>query len=74
MATLVKPAADFVDRRTDVGSVVASFRMEGLEPDAATASLLERYVAGTLTAEQLGSEIERHVAAIGKKRPVAGAA
>ena len=74
MATSVKPAIDPVDRRTEVGSVLASFHMEGLEPDAQTLSLLQQYAAGALSAEQLGSAIERHVAGTDVRQPSEGAA
>lgn len=74
MATLTKPAVEVTDRRTDVASVLASFNMEGLEPDAETASLLQQYAVGTLSAEQLGSAIERHVAGMNAGRPAKGAA
>ncbi len=69
MVTSVKPAVDSVDRRTEVRSVLASFRMEGLEPDAETASLLQQYAAGALSVEQLGSAIERHVAGADARQP-----
>jgi hypothetical protein len=43
--------------------------MEGLEPDAETARLLQQYAAGALSIEQLGSAIERHVAGADVKQP-----
>ena len=52
----------------DVDSVLASFRMEGLEPDAETASLIRQYADGALSLEQLGSAIQRHVDQINLKR------
>jgi hypothetical protein len=69
MVTSVKPAIHPVDRRTEVSSVLASFRMEGLEPDAETARLLQQYAAGALSIEQLGSAIERRVAGADVKQP-----
>jgi hypothetical protein len=74
MVTLVKPAIDPVDRRTEVSSVLASFRMEGLEPDAETASLLQQYAAGAMSVEQLGSAIERHAAGADVRQPAEGVA
>ena len=68
MATLSNRTVEAPDRRMEVNSVLASFRMEGLEPDAETASLIEQYADGTLSVEQLGSAIERHVAQINLRR------
>jgi hypothetical protein len=73
MATVVNPSVGTVDRRGEVSSVLASFRMEGLEPDAETASLIEQYAAGALSLEQLGSEIERYVAQMITARSAQGA-
>ena len=53
-----------VDRRAAVDGVLASFGMEGLEPDAETAALLDSYSAGRLTLEQFGNAIEQHVEAM----------
>ncbi|HEV2134226.1 MAG TPA: antitoxin VbhA family protein [Terracidiphilus sp.] len=64
MATLPKRTVQNLERRTEVSSVLASFRMEGLEPDAETASLIQQYADGALSIEELGSAIERHVAQI----------
>ena len=69
MSTLVNATIEAVDRTTEVNSVLASFRMEGLEPDAETASLLQQYAAGVLSAEQLGSAIKRHAAQLNARRP-----
>jgi Antitoxin VbhA len=62
VATLVNTAVKTLDRSMAVGSVLASFRMEGLEPDSETAALLAQYAAGSLSLDELGSAIERHVA------------
>ena len=40
MTQLLRPAIETSDRRTAVSSALASFRMEGLEPDADTAAIL----------------------------------
>ena len=40
MVQLLRTAIETSDRRTAVSSVLASFRMEGLEPDAGTAAIL----------------------------------
>jgi Antitoxin VbhA len=56
-------SVDF-DPASAVESVLASFRMEGLEPDAETEALLREYAAGSISLEQLGWAIERHVARI----------
>jgi hypothetical protein len=74
MAPFIHPAAETVDRSTAVGSVLASFRMEGLEPDTETASLLALYEAGTLSLSELGFAIERHVAQMGIGEASKGAA
>ena len=65
MATLVKSPIEVVDRRVVLQSVLASFGMEGLEPDAETTELLEQYATGSLSMEQLGAAIERHVVGMG---------
>lgn len=62
MANPFNPAVDPLDRPAAVTSVLASFRMEGLEPDSETAALLVQYAAGSLSLNELGSTIERHVA------------
>jgi hypothetical protein len=46
---------------TAVESVLASFGMEGLSPDARTAQLLDEYGAGAISLEELGAAIECHV-------------
>jgi len=74
MATVIHPTAEALDRRAAVASVLASFRMEGLEPDAETAALLAQYEAGSLSLDELGSAIERHVARMKTEQPVSGAA
>jgi len=74
MATRVRPTDKSVDRPTAVRSVLASFRMEGLEPDAKTAALLDQYAAGSLSLEQLGSAIERHAARIKAEKSARNAA
>ena len=74
MATVVRPAAEALDRPTAVGSVLASFRMEGLEPDAETAALLAQYAAGSLSLDELGSAIEHHVAQMESGEVARGAA
>jgi hypothetical protein len=48
--------------------------MEGLEPDAETAALLARYEAGSLSLDQLGAAIERHVIQMQNGEAVEGAA
>lgn len=68
MATLVKSPIEVVDRRVALHSVLASFGMEGLEPDAETSALLEQYAKGSLSLEQLGAAIEGHVAGMGTKK------
>ena len=62
MATLPKTTAETIDRRAAVDSVLASFRMEGLEPDAQTAELLDDFSSGSLSIEEFGVAIERHAA------------
>jgi len=74
MATTIVGTAGTFDRSTAIGSVMASFRMEGLEPDAETAALLAQYEAGSLSLNELGSAIERHVAQMGTREVAKGAA
>jgi hypothetical protein len=47
MVQLLRTAIETSDRRTAVSSVLASFRMEGLEPDVGTAAIMEEYAAGS---------------------------
>ncbi len=74
MATVVHPVAEALSRPTAVGSVLASFCMEGLVPDAETAALLSRYETGSLSLDELGLAIERHVAQMVIEVPIKGAA
>jgi hypothetical protein len=60
MATLPKAGTETIDRPAAVENVLASFRMEGLEPDSATTALLEEFSSGRLSIEELGSAIECH--------------
>ena len=62
MTQLLRPAIETSDRRTAVSSALASFRMEGLEPDADTAAILAQYAAGSVSLEQFGSAVEDYVA------------
>jgi hypothetical protein len=62
------------DRRGNVAGAIASFRMEGLEPDAVTAGILELYVAGRLTLEEMGAAIEDHVKQMNAGKAISGAA
>lgn len=62
MATLPKPAGETLDRSAAVESAVASFRMEGLEPDAETVALLEAFSSGRHSIVEFGAAIERHAA------------
>jgi len=61
MATPAKSTKWKIDRRLAVENAVASFRMEGLEPDAKTRALLESFSRGDLSIEEFGSAVERHV-------------
>lgn len=74
MAPVSKSANSGPDRSAAVESVLASFRMEGLEPDEETASLLDKYASGGLSLEEFGTAIERHVAKIGSAFTADGAA
>ena len=66
MTPIVKGAAGNLDRSMAVNGVLASFRMEGLEPDGKTANLLQEYASGSLSLEQFGSAIERHYSHAGR--------
>jgi hypothetical protein len=62
------------ERRGNVAGAIASFRMEGLEPDVVTAGILELYVAGQLTLEEMGTAIEGHVKQMSTDEAISGAA
>ncbi len=74
MAIEANSGHKLVDRSTAVSNVLASFGMEGLEPDPETAALLGSYAAGSLSLQQLGSAIERHVAGMVAHEAAEGAA
>jgi hypothetical protein len=74
MASITHRPVESFDRAAAVASVLASFGMEGLEPDAETAALLARYEAGSLSLDQLGAAIERHVIQMQNGEAVEGAA
>jgi len=74
LAPVIYPMAETLDRASAVRGVLASFRMEGLEPDAETAALLARYEAGSLSLGELGSAIEGHVARMETEQAAKGAA
>jgi hypothetical protein len=44
------------DRRRAVKQTLASWRIEGFEPDAEYLALLERYVAGEITIAQISAK------------------
>jgi hypothetical protein len=73
MVQPLRTAIETSDRRTAVSSVLASFRMEGLEPDAGTAAILEEYAAGSISLEQFGSAIEDYVARLETREAADGA-
>jgi hypothetical protein len=50
-------------RRESNQCVLGTHAMEGMFPDAATLSLMDRYAEGELTREQLSSAIDRNVEA-----------
>lgn len=74
MTPLARRAPQPPDRSATLKSVLASLRMEGLEPDAETAALLARYTSGAISLVELGTAIERHVARMESQRPAKGAA
>lgn len=78
MATEPKPDIENPDRRAAVASALASLGMEGLAPDAETSALLAQYEGGSITLQEFGRAIERHVAQMGDKigasKPVRGVA
>lgn len=69
-----KRGAEVPDRRANLEGVLASFAMEGLEPDKETSVVLEDYASGRITLEEAGARIEAHVASIGEKDTLSGAA
>lgn len=48
-------------RRQGSESILGSFAMEGLSPDAETLALMRRFDSGEINREQLGEAIDRHV-------------
>jgi hypothetical protein len=48
-------ATNEVERRCSVTQTLASWRLEGFEPDAQYLALLDRYVAGELSLTDLGN-------------------
>ena len=62
-------------RRQGNESILGSFAMEGLSPDAETLALMRRFESGELTRGQLGEAIDRHVdSMLRADQQVAGAA
>jgi len=74
VANVARRETRTLDRSTAVASVLASFRMENLEPDAETAALLARYTSGSISLAELGSAIERNVARMESQQAAEGAA
>lgn len=46
------------ERQSRVARVLASVRLEGLEPTAAANAVFDRYVTGDLTAQEMAAEIQ----------------
>jgi hypothetical protein len=59
MSGKLKPApeGERAERQARVERAMASVRLEGLEPTDAAKAILDRYVAGDLTVEEMGEEI-----------------
>jgi hypothetical protein len=74
VANPFNPPVEPPDRPAAVKSVLASFRMEGPEPDSETAALLAQYAAGSLSPNELAFAIERHVAQMKTGAAAEGAA
>jgi hypothetical protein len=74
VANSFNPAVEPLDCLAAFTSVLASFRMEDLEPDSETAALLAQYTAGSLSLNEPGSAIERHVAQMKTGEAAKGAA
>jgi hypothetical protein len=49
------------ERRQDVVQTLASWRIEGFEPDADYLALLDRYVSGELTLDEVGARVDASV-------------
>jgi Antitoxin VbhA len=47
-------------RRTAMQSILGSHAMEGLFPDEASSSLINRYIEGELTLEQFSQSMDEH--------------
>jgi hypothetical protein len=67
-------SSDLAERRANVESALASFRMEGLEPDRETRAILENFTAGGMTLEEMGFAIEARVKQMNVKAAISGAA
>ena len=75
MSTRTKTnSSELADRRANVESALASFGMEGLEPDRETIAILENYAAGRMTLEEMGAAIEVRVRKMNVKAAIPGAA
>lgn len=62
-------------RQRIVRSVTGTNAMEGIEPDAATQALFDRYKSGELTLEEFSSAMDAHAhALVAACRPMAGVA
>jgi len=60
MATITKPisALERAEREARVGRMLATLRLEGLEPTESAQAVFERYAAGELNLEEMGAEIQ----------------
>ena len=47
------------ERRAAVDQMLANWRIEGFDPDEGYVSLLDQYVAGTMTLKELGAQVDR---------------
>jgi hypothetical protein len=66
--------AEKLRRRSSNQSVLGTFAMEGLSPDAATLALLRQFEEGELTMEELSAAMDRHAhALLAPQRTMVGA-
>ena len=51
-------ATTLAQRRRAVDQMLANWRIEGFQPDAQYLALLDRYISGELTLEEIGKRVD----------------
>ncbi len=57
MSTTVPASAELADRRRFVENALGSLRIEGLEIDAQTRAIADRYIAGDISGDEMTQAI-----------------